>query len=36
LNNNGGLFYGNKGKSQQALIEQYEQKRELAEKYQLS
>jgi hypothetical protein len=35
LNNNGGLFYGNKGKSQQALIEQYEQKRELAQKYQL-
>ena len=36
LNKSGGLFYGNKGKSQQALIEQYEQKRELAQKYQLS
>jgi len=35
LNKSGGLFYGNKGKSQQALIEQYEQKRELAEEYQL-
>ncbi|MBD0785952.1 phosphotransferase [Vibrio sp. Y2-5] len=35
LKERGGLFYANKGKSQQALIEQYEQKRELAQKYQL-